>query len=312
MIPASRARSSVDRRVVDQDVDPDLHAAGDLVVGAVELVVREADLRQPLARVRVGVGGAVAGDVDEVALLVPGGIVSTAPGYGSAASTCSGRWVSLTHAFSCSGSSRSIAHVYCVSYGSSTPKRALRDLGELVPVGVQRRVDVDREAHGRWYGSGVSGFLGQVRALPANAFVRSSPDPTYADGDDSTWTTVDWPSLTRTEMVLGRARQRDRHRPATARRCCSCTGSAGCGRTGCSTSRRSWTRFRVIAPDLPGFGGSEMPSGRISIQGFARVIDALCERLEISSRRSSSATRWAGSSGPSWRWRSRRGCASSC
>ena len=30
-----------------------------------------------------------------------------------------------------------------------------------------------------------------------------------------------------------------------------------------------------------GFGGSEMPSGRISIQGFARVIDALCDRLEI-------------------------------
>ena len=33
----------VDRRVVDQHVDPDLHAAGDLVVGAVELVVREPD-----------------------------------------------------------------------------------------------------------------------------------------------------------------------------------------------------------------------------------------------------------------------------
>ena len=47
------------------------------------------------------------------------------------------------------------------------------------------------------------GFLGQVRALPANAFVRSSPDPTYADGDDSTWTTVDWPSILREEMILG-------------------------------------------------------------------------------------------------------------
>ena len=78
------------------------------------------------------------------------------------------------------------------------------------------------------------GFLGQVRALPANAFVRSSPDPTYADGDDSTWTTVDWPSLTRTEMVLGRrVNVVDTGRARSARRCCSCTGSAGCGRTGC-------------------------------------------------------------------------------
>ncbi len=42
-------------------------------------------------------------------------------------------------------------------------------------------------------------------------------------------------------------------------------------------------RFRVLAPDLPGFGGSEMPAGRISIQGFARVIDALCDRLELES-----------------------------
>ena len=50
----------------------------------------------------------------------------------------------------------------------------------------------------------MSGFLGQVRALPANAFVRSQPDPTYADGDDSTWTTIDWPSLTRSVTVLGR------------------------------------------------------------------------------------------------------------
>jgi pimeloyl-ACP methyl ester carboxylesterase len=40
-------------------------------------------------------------------------------------------------------------------------------------------------------------------------------------------------------------------------------------------------RHRVIAPDLPGFGGSEMPVGRMSIQGFARVIDELCSVMEI-------------------------------
>jgi pimeloyl-ACP methyl ester carboxylesterase len=40
-------------------------------------------------------------------------------------------------------------------------------------------------------------------------------------------------------------------------------------------------RHRVLAPDLPGFGRSEMPNGRISIQGFARVIDALCDALDV-------------------------------
>jgi pimeloyl-ACP methyl ester carboxylesterase len=145
---------------------------------------------------------------------------------------------------------------------------------------VQRGIDVDREAHGRWYGSGVSGFIGQVRALPANAFVRASPDDTYADGDDSTWIAVDWPSLTRTEMVLGRR--------------VNVIDSGGSGPPllflhGLGGLWQNWLLnipafldgYRVIAPDLPGFGRSEMPAGRISIQGFARVIDALCDRLDV-------------------------------
>jgi pimeloyl-ACP methyl ester carboxylesterase len=127
----------------------------------------------------------------------------------------------------------------------------------------------------------VSGFIGQVRALPANAFVRASPDGAYADGDDSTWITVDWPSLTRTEMVLGRR--------------VNVIDSGGSGPPllflhGLGGLWQNWLlnipafmgSFRVVAPDLPGFGRSEMPSGRISIQGFARVIDALCDKLDIS------------------------------
>jgi pimeloyl-ACP methyl ester carboxylesterase len=145
---------------------------------------------------------------------------------------------------------------------------------------MERRIDVDREAHGRWYGSGVSGFLGQVRALPANALARPAPDPDYADGDDSTWLSVDWPSFTRSELVLGRT--------------VSVVDTGGPGPVllflhGLGGLWQNWLlnipafmgSFRVVAPDLPGFGGSEMPSGRISIQGFARVIDALCDRLEI-------------------------------
>jgi pimeloyl-ACP methyl ester carboxylesterase len=128
----------------------------------------------------------------------------------------------------------------------------------------------------------VSGFLGQVRSLPANAFVRAKPDPTYADGDDSTWTTIDWPSMTRSEMVLGRH--------------VNVIDSGGDGPPllflhGLGGLWQNWllnipaflSSHRVIAPDLPGFGRSEMPSGRISIQGFARVIDALCVRLDVSS-----------------------------
>jgi pimeloyl-ACP methyl ester carboxylesterase len=38
---------------------------------------------------------------------------------------------------------------------------------------------------------------------------------------------------------------------------------------------------RCIAMDLPGFGHSEMPSEKISISGYARQVDALCDQLEL-------------------------------
>ncbi len=38
---------------------------------------------------------------------------------------------------------------------------------------------------------------------------------------------------------------------------------------------------RVIAPDLPGFGDSEMPATPISINGYARCVDELLEQLDV-------------------------------
>ena len=125
------------------------------------------------------------------------------------------------------------------------------------------------------------GFLGQVRALPSNAFLRSRPDPNYADGDDSTWISVDWPSLTRTETVLGKRINlidTGSDKPPLL----FLHGLGGLWQNWLLNIPAFMDRFRVLAPDLPGFGGSEMPAGRISIQGLARVVDALCDRLEIS------------------------------
>jgi pimeloyl-ACP methyl ester carboxylesterase len=38
---------------------------------------------------------------------------------------------------------------------------------------------------------------------------------------------------------------------------------------------------RCIAMDLPGFGYSDMPAEKISIKGYARQVDALCEQLDL-------------------------------
>ena len=39
---------------------------------------------------------------------------------------------------------------------------------------------------------------------------------------------------------------------------------------------------RVVAPDLPGFGNSEMPAHEVSVSGYARVVAELCEHLGLS------------------------------
>src|SRR3954453_18489579 len=38
---------------------------------------------------------------------------------------------------------------------------------------------------------------------------------------------------------------------------------------------------RAIGIDLPGFGFSEMPTDEISISGYGRVVNELCDRLDI-------------------------------
>src|SRR5919202_4470120 len=38
---------------------------------------------------------------------------------------------------------------------------------------------------------------------------------------------------------------------------------------------------RAIALDLPGFGFSEMPAEEISISGFGRCVNAVCDELDL-------------------------------
>src|SRR5205807_2067943 len=38
---------------------------------------------------------------------------------------------------------------------------------------------------------------------------------------------------------------------------------------------------RVVALDLPGFGQSEMPREKISISGYGRTVEALCQQLDL-------------------------------
>ena len=114
-----------------------------------------------------------------------------------------------------------------------------------------------------------------------NAVLRPGADPTYADGDDAGWMGVDWPSLQRTLEVDGqRVNVLD-------------TGGDGEALLFLHGWSSNWQIFllniaafmethRVVSLDLPGFGASDMPpGGEISIQGYAKLVDGVCDALGV-------------------------------
>jgi pimeloyl-ACP methyl ester carboxylesterase len=62
-------------------------------------------------------------------------------------------------------------------------------------------------------------------------------------------------------------------------------GLAGCWQNWLENIAFLAREYRVIAVDLPGFGESEMPARPITISGYARTLEALCEALELESVR---------------------------
>jgi pimeloyl-ACP methyl ester carboxylesterase len=126
----------------------------------------------------------------------------------------------------------------------------------------------------------VASARAQIVAVMRNALLRPGPDPTYADGDDATWMGVDWPALQRTLDVAGqRVNVLD-------------TGSDRPALLFLHGWSSNWQIFllniaafmdthRVLALDLPGFGASDLPPEPLSIQGYARTVDAVCDTLGV-------------------------------
>jgi pimeloyl-ACP methyl ester carboxylesterase len=111
---------------------------------------------------------------------------------------------------------------------------------------------------------------------------RQGADQTYADADDASWRSVDWEALQHTMEIEGRpvnVLDTGGDRPALL------------WIHGLSANWQSWLlnipqfmgTYRCVALDLPGFGRSQMPPREISITGYARVVDEVCEALGISS-----------------------------
>jgi pimeloyl-ACP methyl ester carboxylesterase len=116
-----------------------------------------------------------------------------------------------------------------------------------------------------------------------NGLIRPGADPGYADGDDDGWRSVDWPALTRRIQVLGRevnvidTGPADDHAPPIV----FIHGLGGAWQNWLLNIPAFMGAHRVVAMDLPGFGESELPREEISIKGYAKVLEELCEALDV-------------------------------
>jgi pimeloyl-ACP methyl ester carboxylesterase len=126
-----------------------------------------------------------------------------------------------------------------------------------------------------------------------NGFLRPGADETYADGDDASWMDVDWCALQRPVELLGRrVNVLDTGPPPAGDGLRAGEADGGVPLLfihGWSSNWQSWLlnlpvfmrSRRCLALDLPGFGGSDMPAEPISIQGYARTVDAMCDALGV-------------------------------
>jgi pimeloyl-ACP methyl ester carboxylesterase len=126
----------------------------------------------------------------------------------------------------------------------------------------------------------VASARAQIAAVVRNGVLRPGADEAYADGDDDAWLDVDWQALQRTVEVDGR------------RVNVLDTGGDGPPLLFIHGWSSNWQIFllniaafmrthRCLALDLPGFGASEMPAEPISIRGYAKAVDAVCDALGV-------------------------------
>lgn len=94
------------------------------------------------------------------------------------------------------------------------------------------------------------------------------------------WRCVDWPAVVRRLDVADRSVQLvelgEGPTPAVLLH-----GTGACWQHWLESLPHLARNRRVIAPDLPGFGGSELPAARVTVDGYAAWLDQLCDALGL-------------------------------
>ncbi len=113
----------------------------------------------------------------------------------------------------------------------------------------------------------------------------ATPVPTSASSDaygppaDSAWMKIDWREHLQWARVGGKALnyvEMGEGEPLVL-----IHGLAGCWQNWLENIPHFAASRRVIVPDLPGFGQSELPAEKITIKGYAAAVDELLDQLGV-------------------------------
>lgn len=119
------------------------------------------------------------------------------------------------------------------------------------------------------------------RARPARRRDARFAGDDYGVTAQPDWREVNWRAHLRTAEIGGRAVRYVDIGEADEGAVVFIHGLSGCWQNWLENIPRFAQERRVIALDLPGFGESEMPAEEISIPGYARCVEELCEQLGL-------------------------------
>src|SRR5436190_9477296 len=119
------------------------------------------------------------------------------------------------------------------------------------------------------------------RARPAAPWHARRAGDAYGVHDEPDWREIDWgPHLHDVDVEGRRVRYVDMGE-GEGPPIVLVHGLAGNWQNWLENIPRLATERRVLAFDLPGFGACEKPADEVSLPGYGRAVDGLCERLEL-------------------------------
>lgn len=119
------------------------------------------------------------------------------------------------------------------------------------------------------------------KARPATPWAARRAGEDYGVHADPDWRDIDWSEHLRSAEIDGRRVQYVDMGSGDGRPVVFVHGIAGNWQNWLENLPRFAQERRVVALDLPGFGGSEDPAADVSIPGLGRAVEALCDQLEL-------------------------------